>query len=57
MEAFSIGNFKKGGVSFGFEKDFLLKRMLQIRSTVYGENNENQIDTSSKTPINKLNLI
>lgn len=38
MEAFSIANFKKGGVSFGFEKDFLLKRMSSIRDAVYGEN-------------------
>lgn len=56
MEAFSIANFKKGGVSFGFEKDFLTKRMSQIRGAVFGETSD-QINTSSKTPINKLNLI
>ena len=35
--AFTIKNFKKGGESSGFGKDFLEKRMSQLRGSVFGE--------------------
>lgn len=32
MDAFTIDNFKKVGVSFGFTKKFLTKRLANFRS-------------------------
>jgi hypothetical protein len=54
MEIFNISNFKKGGVSFGFSKDHLSKRITQFKSFVFGEN---QALTNGKPTPNKLNLI
>ncbi len=44
MDAFTITNFKKAGVSFGFTKQFLTKRIQNFRTKVYGDE-ESQIDT------------
>lgn len=53
METFSISNFKKGGVSFGFTKDYLSKRISQFKSIVFG----NEVVENGKPSPNKLNLI
>ncbi len=55
MDAFTISNFKKAGVSFGFGKKFLTKRLATFRSHVFGEE-DSSIDTSKNNP-SKLNLI
>lgn len=55
MDAFTITNFKKAGVSFGFAKKFLTKRLASFRSHVFGEE-DTQINTSKNNP-SKLNLI
>lgn len=54
MIVFTVTNFKKGGVSQGFTKDYLSKRLLSFKNTVYGEEvfNDGKI-----IPVNKLNLI
>jgi hypothetical protein len=54
MEVFNITNFKKGGVSFGFTKDYLSKRLADFKATVYGEN---VIMNGNGIAPNKLNLI
>ena len=56
LEVFSITNFKKGGVSFGFTKEFLSKRLSEFRQQVYGDGNHNGQDGKVIAP-NKLNLI
>lgn len=37
MEAFTISNFKKGGASTGFAKEYLSKRINQFKSVIYGD--------------------
>lgn len=37
LEAFTLANFKKGGASSGFDRDFLVKRFAAFKSLVYGE--------------------
>ena len=54
MEVFTITNFKKGGVSFGFAKEYLSKRLQEFKATIYGE--EPIVDGKKIAP-NKLNLI
>ena len=47
VQTFAILNFKKGNVSFGFEKNFLSKRLNAIKSQLYGgkeQNNESNAD-------------
>ena len=53
LEVFTITNFKKAGVSFGFAKEHLGKRLNAFRATIYGENPA----VESKQAPNKLNLI
>jgi hypothetical protein len=36
LEAFNITNFQKGAMSSGFAKEFLSKRLGEIRSATYG---------------------
>lgn len=54
METFTISNFKKGGASFGFTKNYLSKRINQFKNIVYGDNVE---PTNGKPAPGKLNLI
>ena len=54
MEVFNITNFKKGGVSYGFTKDFLSKRLDDFKATVYGES---VVANGNGIAPNKLNLI
>lgn len=37
MEAFTLANFRKGGASSGFAKEYLSKRIRHFKSIVYGE--------------------
>lgn len=37
LETFTIDNFKKGGVSFGFAKEFLSNRINQFKQIVHGD--------------------
>ena len=53
LEVFTITNFKKAGVSFGFAKEFLGKRLHAFRATIYGDNPI----VESKLAPSKLNLI
>jgi hypothetical protein len=54
LEAFTITNFKKGGVTFGFAKEYLAKRLIIFRRQIQGDipQNESNLHFSSK-----LNLI
>ncbi|CDW73494.1 UNKNOWN [Stylonychia lemnae] len=54
IEVLQITNFKKGGVSYGFTKDFLSNRLNTFRNSVFGEGEE--VD-GKIVPPNKLNLI
>lgn len=54
MEVFTVTNFKKGGVSQGFTKDYLSNRLGEFRNAVYG--NQPVVD-GKIVPPNKLNLI
>ena len=55
MEAFTITNFKKGGVSFGFAKEFLSKRINLFKTIVYG-GDASSIEGTNQAP-HQLNLI
>jgi len=57
MEAFTINNFKKGGVSSGFVKEYLTKRMNQFKQDVYGEASSAGLGDSSRKAPHQLNLI
>jgi len=37
MEAYTVTNFKKGGVSQGFVKEYLSKRINNFKQIVYGD--------------------
>lgn len=37
LEAFTLANFKKGGASSGFDRDFMVKRFATFKALVYGE--------------------
>ena len=54
MKIFTINNFKKGGVSFGFAKEFLTSRLQSFRNHIYGEVSAVE---GNKVPISKLNVI
>lgn len=53
LEAFTLANFKKGGATSGFNKQYLNKRFSKFKSIVYGE--EPQKD--NKPAPHQLNLI
>ena len=55
LESFTISNFNKGGVSFGFVKEHLSKRIAQFKQVVFG--GENALLDGGKPAPNKLNLI
>lgn len=55
LEVVQINNFKKGGVSYGFSKDFLSNRLNDFRSQVFGETPV--LDGKQAIAPNKLNLI
>lgn len=54
LEAFTLANFKKGGASSGFAKDYLEKRIKTIKSVVYGDE---PLNDPSKPQPHQLNLI
>ena len=37
LEVFTLANFKKAGITSGFAKEFLQKRMSQFKSSVFGD--------------------
>jgi hypothetical protein len=45
MEAFTLANFKKGGATSGFVKDYLDKRFTQFKSLLYGGGDSFTIDS------------
>lgn len=54
MEVVQITNFKKGGVSFGFTKNYLQSRLGTFRSQVFGESPQ---ESGKAVAPHKLNLI
>lgn len=54
MEVMQITNIKKGGVSFGFTKDYLQSRLGDFRTQVFGESPQ---DNGKVIAPHKLNLI
>lgn len=54
LETFTLANFKKGGATSGFTKNYLQKRMNQFKAVVYGE--EPLPADGGRAP-HKLNLI
>ncbi len=47
LEAFTLANFKKGGATSGFDREYLNKRFAKFKAVVYGEELAKE---SGKTP-------
>lgn len=56
MQVFSIVNFKKGESSSGFAKEFLFKRMKEIKQTIMGQEKSHKNSEEEESNLN-LNVI